>query len=92
MLAALLAPTDAALGQAVVSAKIVPVRIRQTINIESGLNDGIALPVVLWLTLGWQAALKLHLIPVFVVVPVCWRAGVGAARCGAVTDTCVGNG
>jgi NhaP-type Na+/H+ or K+/H+ antiporter len=47
LLAALLAPTDAALGQAVVSAKIVPVRIRQTINIESGLNDGIALPAVL---------------------------------------------
>ncbi|MFT5502070.1 MAG: NhaP-type Na+/H+ or K+/H+ antiporter, partial [Woeseiaceae bacterium] len=38
LLAALLAPTDAALGQAVVSAKVVPVRIRQAINIESGLN------------------------------------------------------
>lgn len=49
LLAALLAPTDAALGQAVVSDKIVPLRIRQTINIESGLNDGIALPVVLLL-------------------------------------------
>ena len=47
LLAALLAPTDAALGQMVVSAKIVPVRIRQAINIESGLNDGIALPAVL---------------------------------------------
>ncbi len=47
LLAALLAPTDAALGQAVVSAKSVPVRIRQSINIESGLNDGIALPAVL---------------------------------------------
>jgi len=49
LLAALLAPTDAALGQAVVSAKIVPVRIRQAINVESGLNDGIVLPVVLLL-------------------------------------------
>lgn len=47
LLAALLAPTDAALGQAVVSAKAVPARIRQAINIESGLNDGIALPAVL---------------------------------------------
>ena len=47
LLAALLAPTDAALGQSVVSAKIVPVRIRQAINVESGLNDGIALPAVL---------------------------------------------
>ncbi len=47
LLAALLAPTDAALGQTVVNAKAVPVRIRQSINIESGLNDGIALPAVL---------------------------------------------
>lgn len=47
LLAALLAPTDAALGQSVVSAKAVPVRIRQAINVESGLNDGIALPAVL---------------------------------------------
>ncbi len=47
MLAAILAPTDAALGQAVVSSKHVPVRIRQAINVESGLNDGIALPAVL---------------------------------------------
>ncbi|MEO1247310.1 MAG: cation:proton antiporter [Pseudomonadota bacterium] len=49
LLAALLAPTDAALGQSVVSAKAVPIRIRQSINIESGLNDGIALPAVLLL-------------------------------------------
>lgn len=47
LLAALLAPTDAALGQAVVSAKEVPVRVRQAINVESGLNDGFALPAVL---------------------------------------------
>lgn len=47
LLAAILAPTDAALGQAVVSNPLVPARIRQTINVESGLNDGIALPVVL---------------------------------------------
>ncbi len=47
LLAALLAPTDAALGQSVVSAKEVPIRIRQSINVESGLNDGIALPAVL---------------------------------------------
>ena len=47
LLAALLAPTDAALGQSVVTADGVPARIRQAINVESGLNDGIALPVVL---------------------------------------------
>ena len=47
LLGAVLAPTDAALGQAVVSSRLVPVRIRQGLNVESGLNDGIALPVVL---------------------------------------------
>ena len=47
LLAAILTPTDAALGQAVVSNEIVPVRIRQALNVESGLNDGIALPFVL---------------------------------------------
>lgn len=46
-LGALLAPTDAALGQAVVSDTRVPNRIRQALNVESGLNDGIALPFVL---------------------------------------------
>ena len=46
-LGAVLAPTDAALGQAVVSSPAVPLRIRQALNVESGLNDGIALPFVL---------------------------------------------
>jgi NhaP-type Na+/H+ or K+/H+ antiporter len=46
LLAAVLAPTDAALGQAVVSNERVPRRIRQALNVESGLNDGLALPVV----------------------------------------------
>ena len=47
LLASILAPTDAALGQAVVSSTRIPVRIRQSLNVESGLNDGIVLPVVL---------------------------------------------
>jgi sodium/hydrogen antiporter len=45
VLATMLAPTDAALGKAVVSNPRVPRRIRQALNVESGLNDGIALPV-----------------------------------------------
>ncbi|MEO1138900.1 MAG: cation:proton antiporter [Pseudomonadota bacterium] len=45
--AAVLTPTDAALGQTVVSSEAVPERLRQTINVESGLNDGLALPFVL---------------------------------------------
>ena len=46
LVAAILAPTDAALGQAVVSDERVPVRIRQSLNVESGLNDGLVVPVV----------------------------------------------
>ncbi len=46
LLAAVLAPTDAALGQAVVSDRRLPARIRQGLNVESGLNDGIVVPVV----------------------------------------------
>ncbi len=46
VLAAVLAPTDAALGQVVVTSEDVPVRVRQGLNVESGLNDGLALPMV----------------------------------------------
>jgi NhaP-type Na+/H+ or K+/H+ antiporter len=41
---AVLAPTDAALGQAVVSNPRVPVRVRQALNVEAGLNDGLSVP------------------------------------------------
>ncbi len=44
IIAAVLAPTDAALGQAVVSSRLAPVRIRQAVNVESGLNDGLSVP------------------------------------------------
>lgn len=47
LLAVCLAPTDAALGQAVVTDERVPERIRQALNVESGLNDGICVPVLL---------------------------------------------
>ena len=46
ILGVLLAPTDAALGQAVVADKGVPSRIRQGLNVESGLNDGICVPIL----------------------------------------------
>jgi NhaP-type Na+/H+ or K+/H+ antiporter len=45
LLAVILAPTDAALGQAVVTLPSLPSRIRQGLNVESGLNDGICVPV-----------------------------------------------
>ena len=47
LMALILSPTDAALGQAVIKSKNVPPRIRESISIESGLNDGIALPLIL---------------------------------------------
>src|SRR3954463_8464816 len=47
ILAVVLALTDAALGQAVVTDPRVPRRIRQGLNVESGLNDGICVPVLL---------------------------------------------
>ena len=46
ILAVVLAPTDAALGQAVVIEPRVPARIRQGLNVESGLNDGICVPLL----------------------------------------------
>jgi len=46
-LATMLAPTDAALGKAVVTNEAVPDEIRQGLNVESGLNDGICVPVLL---------------------------------------------
>ena len=42
----ILAPTDAALGQAVVTEPRVPGRVRQGLNVESGLNDGICVPLL----------------------------------------------
>jgi NhaP-type Na+/H+ or K+/H+ antiporter len=45
--AAVLTPTDAALGQSVVTSANVPEKLSETINVESGLNDGLVLPFVL---------------------------------------------
>ena len=65
----MLAPTDAALGKAVVSNEAVPDNVRQGLNVESGLNDGICVPILfvfLALATGkagesgpWDLALKL---------------------------------
>jgi len=48
LLAAALAPTDAGLGAATVLNPVVPVRVRRALNVESGLNDGLITPVVLF--------------------------------------------
>lgn len=52
LVAAALAPTDAALGVPVVTNRAVPSGIRRLITVESGLNDGIATPVVLLAVAG----------------------------------------
>jgi sodium/hydrogen antiporter len=46
ILATMLAPTDAALGKAVVANPVVPSSIREGLNVESGLNDGICVPIL----------------------------------------------
>jgi NhaP-type Na+/H+ or K+/H+ antiporter len=69
ILATMLAPTDAALGKAVVTNEAVPDEVRQGLNVESGLNDGICVPILfVFLALAldkagdegpWTLALKL---------------------------------
>lgn len=46
ILATMLAPTDAALGKAVVTNESVPANMREGLNVESGLNDGICVPIL----------------------------------------------
>ena len=46
IIATMLAPTDAALGKAVVSNEAVPADMREGLNVESGLNDGICVPIL----------------------------------------------
>jgi NhaP-type Na+/H+ or K+/H+ antiporter len=48
ILAAILAPTDAGLGQIIVNSPHVPMKIRQALNVEAGLNDGLSVPFLLF--------------------------------------------
>ena len=48
ILAAILAPTDAGLGQIIVNSPSVPMKIRQALNVEAGLNDGLSVPFLLF--------------------------------------------
>jgi NhaP-type Na+/H+ or K+/H+ antiporter len=48
ILAAILAPTDAGLGQVIVNSPRIPERIRQSLNVEAGLNDGISVPFLMF--------------------------------------------
>jgi NhaP-type Na+/H+ or K+/H+ antiporter len=48
ILAAILAPTDAGLGQVIVRSPRVPLRIRQSLDMEAGLNDGLSVPFLMF--------------------------------------------
>jgi sodium/hydrogen antiporter len=48
ILAAVLAPTDAGLGQVIVTSPRVPLNVREALNVEAGLNDGLAVPFLLF--------------------------------------------
>ena len=56
LVGAALAPTDAALGSVVITHPAVPTRVRRILNVESGLNDGIATPIVLVALAGAASA------------------------------------
>lgn len=67
-LATILAPTDAALGLPVVNNRRLPSRIRQGLNVESGLNDGVCVPLlIIFLTIA-EAEGDAHVEPVRVIL------------------------
>jgi NhaP-type Na+/H+ or K+/H+ antiporter len=68
LIAAILAPTDAALGQAVVSNKRVPQDLRHGLVVESGLNDGLAFPFVLAFAGAAQVAEGAEELPHFITL------------------------
>jgi NhaP-type Na+/H+ or K+/H+ antiporter len=84
-IAAAVAPTDAALGAQVVQDQHVPSRIRRSLNVESGLNDGIATPFVSFFVAAAASELLAH--------PATSIAGaIGDLAIGALTGAAVGLG
>ncbi len=78
LLTAILAPTDAALGAPVIANPRVPNTVRQSLNFESGLNDGICVPVVLIL-LGYATGVQVeHGTVAHVTLVVVEEIGIGA--------------
>jgi NhaP-type Na+/H+ or K+/H+ antiporter len=60
LIGAIVAPTDAALGSQIIGDENVPARVRRAINVESGLNDGIATPFVNLFLAGGLASESIH--------------------------------
>jgi sodium/hydrogen antiporter len=78
LLAAILAPTDAALGKPVVTNPAVPAVMREGLNIESGLNDGICVPIVV-LLLGLAVGIQVeHGTMIHAIRVVVEELGIGA--------------
>ncbi|MGB3770602.1 MAG: cation:proton antiporter [Rhodococcus sp. (in: high G+C Gram-positive bacteria)] len=86
LLGAILAPTDPVFAAALVGRDDVPARLRSLLNIESGLNDGLALPVVLILigTLGGTISESTSLGPVLLEVALGLVLGITAPLLGAL--------
>jgi NhaP-type Na+/H+ or K+/H+ antiporter len=79
VLATMLAPTDAALGKAVVTNPNVPATLRESLNVESGLNDGICVPILfVFIALASEETMKRSGAQLAVVL-VAQQIGIGAA-------------
>jgi NhaP-type Na+/H+ or K+/H+ antiporter len=84
-LATILAPTDAALGLPVVSNRRLPSRIRQGLNVESGLNDGVCVPLlIIFLTVAEAEQGSAHVEPLRVILEEIGFGAVGGLAAGAL--------
>jgi NhaP-type Na+/H+ or K+/H+ antiporter len=84
-LATMLAPTDAALGLPVVSNRRLPSRIRQGLNVESGLNDGVCVPLlIIFLTIAEAEQGSAHVEPLRVILEEIGFGAAGGVAAGAL--------
>jgi sodium/hydrogen antiporter len=84
-LATILAPTDAALGLPVVSNRRLPSRIRQGLNVESGLNDGVCVPLlIIFLTIAQAEEGGAHVEPLRVILEEIGFGAVGGVLAGGL--------
>jgi sodium/hydrogen antiporter len=79
ILAAILAPTDAGLGQIIVNSPRVPTRVRQALNVEAGLNDGLSVPFMLFFVALAGAASHQANLPRLMMEQLCYGALIGAS-------------
>jgi sodium/hydrogen antiporter len=84
-LATMLAPTDAALGLPVVTNPRLPSRIRQSLNVESGLNDGVCVPLlIIFLTIAQAEEGVGHIEPLQVIAEQIGFGVIGGVAAGAL--------